>query len=73
LFILIEANQTAVDWLKERLPSLFKDDSGHYAELFKQAKQIEKEQITDAWKDAAMPDLNNKKYANDYYTNTFGD
>jgi hypothetical protein len=40
--------QTAVEWLKQNLPSLFVDDSGHYAELFEQAKEIEKQQIIDA-------------------------
>jgi hypothetical protein len=45
----METNQTAVEWLKERLPSLFQDDSGHYAELFKQAKLLEKAQMVYAF------------------------
>ncbi len=36
--------QTAVEWLKQNLPSLFLEDSGHYAELFEQAKEMEKQQ-----------------------------
>ena len=40
---------TAVEWLKEKLPSLFTDDSGHYKELFQQAKIMEKEQIIKAY------------------------
>jgi hypothetical protein len=36
---------TAVDFLKNNLPSLFVDDSGHYAKLFEHAKQMEKEQM----------------------------
>lgn len=40
--------QTALEWLKSNLPSLFIDDSGHYQELFKQAIQMEREQIVSA-------------------------
>jgi|LakMenE01Jun11ns_1017448.scaffolds.fasta_scaffold9522830_2 hypothetical protein len=41
--------QTAVEWLKQNLPSLFLEDSKHYAELFEQAKEMEKQQIIDAY------------------------
>ena len=41
-------NKTAVEWLIERLPSLFVDDSGHYEKLFNQALELEKQQIIDA-------------------------
>ena len=40
---------TAVEWLKEKLPSLFIDDSGYYKELFQQALIMEKEQIIKAY------------------------
>ena len=40
---------TAVEFLKQNLPSLFQDDSGHYANLFEQAKEMEKQQIIDAY------------------------
>jgi hypothetical protein len=40
---------TAVEWLKNNIPSLFIDDSGHYKELFQQALIMEKEQIIDAY------------------------
>jgi hypothetical protein len=36
---------TAVEWLENSLPSLFIDDSGHYKELFQQAKKMEKQQL----------------------------
>jgi hypothetical protein len=38
-------NQTAVEWLMENLPSLFVDDSGHYAKLFEKAKEMERERL----------------------------
>jgi hypothetical protein len=41
----MENNQTAVEWLKGNLPSLFQDDSGHYQKLFDQAKEMEKGQL----------------------------
>ena len=40
---------TAVEWLKNNIPSLFIDDSGHYKELFQQALIMEKEQILKAY------------------------
>ena len=48
----MENKLTAVKWLKENLPSLFQDDSGHYQKLFEQALEMEKEQIIEAYDDA---------------------
>ena len=41
--------ETVVEWLKENLPSLFQDDSGHYQKLFEQANKMFEEQIIDAY------------------------
>jgi hypothetical protein len=39
-------NQTAIEWLKGRLPSLFEhDESGFYTNLFEQALAIEEDQM----------------------------
>lgn len=60
---------TAVEWLKERLPSLFTDDSGHYKELFQQALIMEKEQILKAY-DKGYDDVDvyePEKYFNETY------
>jgi len=39
-------NQTAIEWLKRRLPSLFEhDESGFYTNLFEQALAIEEDQM----------------------------
>lgn len=67
--------QTAVMWLKERLPSLFIDDSGHYEELFQQALQMEREQIEEAFKVGRIPALFsiNIPQAATYYTDTYGE
>ena len=67
---------TAVEWLKERLPSLFKDDSGHYKELFQQALIMEKEQIIDAIFFGIHLEYNNidspLERAEQYYNETYG-
>lgn len=70
-----EKKQTAVMWLKERLPSLFIDDSGHYEELFQQALQMEREQIEEAYKCGKIPAMFsfNTPTANEYYTDTYGE
>ena len=66
---------TAVEWLKEKLPSLFLDDSGHYKELFQQALEMEKEQIIDAIFFGIHLEYNNidspLERAEQYYNETF--
>lgn len=66
---------TAVEWLKEKLPSLFLDDSGHYKELFQQALELEKEQIIDAIFFGIHLEYNNidspLERAEQYYNETF--
>jgi len=65
--------QTAVEWLKKRLPSLFIDDSGHYEKLFKEAKAMEKEQIEEAFKHGNLPTFfTNLETAEEYYNETYG-
>jgi len=45
----MQKKQTAVDYLKKNLASLFENDkSGFYTALFEQAKALEREQIMDA-------------------------
>ena len=61
---------TAVEWLKERLPSLFTDDSGHYKELFQQALIMEKEQIIKAY-DKGYDDVDVYE-PEKYYNETYG-
>ena len=68
--------QTAVEWLKQNLPSLFVDDSGHYENLFQQALSIEKQQIVDAYQ-WGRTDQNSKeskwynRNARIYYSETY--
>ena len=39
---------TAVEWLENKLPSLFEhDDNDFYKKLFEQAKEMEKQQMKD--------------------------
>lgn len=64
--------QTAVGWLKSNLPSLFIDDSGHYQELFKQALQMEREQIENAYWDGGQDVPINPDRCKQYYEQTYG-
>ena len=57
------SKQTAVEWFYQRI--LAKD----IKEVFEQAKQMEKEQITDAYRRGFISD--DIKLADDYYTETF--
>jgi hypothetical protein len=78
------AEMSAVDWLKDNLPSLFEDDSSSfYADLFDQAKGMEKEQIKAAYNkgyqdgeidslDAKDGDVQYFEDAERYYTETYG-
>lgn len=75
--------QTAVEWLKDNLPSLFEDDSSSfYADLFDQAKEMEKQQIKTAYnkgyQDGEIDSLDAKdgnveffEDAEQYYNETF--
>ena len=55
--------QTAVEWLFEKLWNTDKDKFTWYA-ILKQAKEMEKEQIVDAFGDGAMDTL---KLGKEYY------
>ena len=68
-------NKTAVEWLIERLPSLFVDDSGHYEKLFNQALELEKQQIMQAFAEGYYECENNSQdrqvTKNSYYSETY--
>jgi hypothetical protein len=61
--------QTAVEWLFEQLDVV---DSSISYEYFKQAKEMEKEQITDAyWVSYKEGQYSGDKTADEYYNQTF--
>ena len=62
--------QTAVEWLFEQLDVV---DSSISYEYFKQAKEMEKEQIIEAYETAMETDIYNEplKIGKDYYNETF--
>ena len=74
----------AIDWLRDKLPSLFQDDSsGFYANLFDQVKGMMKEQIKSAYNkgyqdgeidslDAKDGDVQYFEDAEQYYNETYG-
>ena len=66
--------KTAIDWLIEQMPYEFR--ANHTQELFKQAKELEKEQIIDAYENG-VGDENERnlsgKFTNaeEYYNQTY--
>ena len=60
---------TAIEFLKQNIPSLFLEDSGHYAELFKQALELEKQQIIDAYRKGHIVSFLDRAYEPEQYYN----
>jgi hypothetical protein len=58
--------QTAVEWLESKMPTVFKDLTIN-KQLIKQAKEMEKEQIIDAFNEGYF----DEKSAEQYYNETF--
>jgi hypothetical protein len=68
-----DKRKTAVEYLKNNLPSLFQDDqSGFYTTLFERAKALEREQIEDAYGDGLNAHRTNFCNRNEYYDKTYG-
>jgi hypothetical protein len=67
----MENQITAIDWLVYRLDIILPLDIewDKLEKLFKQAKQMEMEQITDAWEDGK--DSFSTRNAEEYYNQTF--
>jgi hypothetical protein len=69
----VTLEQTAVEWLFEKLWETPKDKFNWYL-IFGQAKQMEKEQIIDAYDaglfDGSMDDVNDRIYKQ-YYNETY--
>lgn len=63
--------KTAVEWLEEKLPSLsINDDNDFYKKLFKQAKELQKQQIEDAY-EKGISDGESGRYTEEYYNSTY--
>jgi hypothetical protein len=61
---------TAVEFLKQNIPSLFLEDSGHYAELFEQAIEMEKQQIINAYRKGHIVSFLDRAYEPEQYYET---
>ena len=71
----METKQTAVDWLIEELGEYFPHEIGGIHLMVEQAKQMEKEQIKDAFTDGCIGELYelNAYYTSEkYYNKTYG-
>ena len=69
----MENNKTAVDWLTEKVNSKEWQDMyiWHKEEVFKQAKEMEKQQIIDANEDASTNELGEFLTGEQYYKQTY--
>jgi hypothetical protein len=72
------SKQTAVEWIQDKLPSIFIDDkNGFYRKLFDQALAMEKEQHGTTWDDALKQVEQRTVWAramcdfDDYYEETY--
>jgi hypothetical protein len=65
------AEQTAVDWLFEQIPVEWTSTKYGF-DAYQQAKQMEKEQISDAWYDGECSGAYNIPIIQEYYDKTFG-
>jgi len=65
--------QTAVEWLDNELREYFFHGNGTLETILKQAKEMEKEQIVNAWMDDRFPLDKDwvKRCAEQYYNQTF--
>ena len=62
---------SAVKWLLEQLPTIDKYDP-YYANIINQAKEMEKEQIVDAyWSSYKEGQYSGDKTADEYYNETY--
>jgi hypothetical protein len=65
--------KTAVEWLFEKLPTIDKYDP-YYADIIKQAKELEKQQIMDAHEEGFYSPpfrMSRRREAEQYYNETF--
>ena len=67
-------NQTAVEWLAEQIKFTNKEMYAELQEVIEQAKQMEKEQITESHLQGLYSDIKMKgeKQAEQYYNETYG-
>ena len=69
--------QTAVEWLEEQIKDIFyvaeaSEMTKKFKSVYDQAKEIEKQQIIDAWKDGLFGSLRKgEDNAEQYYNETF--
>ena len=63
-------NKTAIQWLFEKLPTIDKHEP-YYEEIFKEALEMEKQQILDAWQYGMKSDNGHFGTAKEYYNRTY--
>jgi hypothetical protein len=64
--------KTAIEWLEEKLKESLGEDFDPVRGYFVMAKEMEKEQIIDAFKHGELPPFFVSLNAEEYYKETFG-
>ena len=65
-------NISAVEWLQKELPKYGSGAVRTFRDLFEQAKEIEKEQIKDAWDNGIQWEWDSSiRNSEEYYNETF--
>jgi hypothetical protein len=64
--------QTAVEWLEQEYKKWYRKGNPIILKLIKQAKQMEKEQIMDAWYDGDLCGAYNIPEQESYYDKIYG-
>jgi hypothetical protein len=68
-----DRKQTAIEWFNDEiLIHLNFDQRLYLKDIFNQAKEMEKEQIMDAWIDGAVDTNAYMDFAEQYYNETYG-
>jgi hypothetical protein len=62
--------QTAVEWLEDKLPTIFKEITIN-KQLLEKAKEMEKQQIIDAYAIGKYLNEDDRKFGEQYYKETF--
>jgi hypothetical protein len=72
----MEKKQTAVEWLEKQIKDIFhvaeaSEMTKKFKSVYEQAKQMEKEEILDAWTDGYSCGMYQEGLGIDYYNETY--
>jgi len=73
----MQNNITAIEWLRKQLEGLYYLDTTPYESVFEEAKEMEKEQIINAYSmglsDEGIKSIHTRANAEEFYNETYGE